>query len=156
MACGLLVHQGTFLGHQKVLQGGAIRVLLSPVDFAGGNAIHHHLRQIPPGHWNRLVLAGGRIQICPVLVVMPVPALVMQPGGRITLFLPLCSIGTADSLVIFGSGPKLRRGVLGKVMGQPLTDESDPETVYHHQKPVAGNGFKMLTWFHYKFLLRES
>ena len=41
-------------------------------------------------------------------------------------------------------------------MGQPLTDESDPETVYHHQKPVAGNGFKMLPWFHYKFLLRES
>ena len=29
LAFGLLVHQGTFLGHQKITQGGAIRVLLS-------------------------------------------------------------------------------------------------------------------------------
>ena len=82
--------------------------------------------------------------------------LIQKTHEETTTILLSGGIGTADSLVRFASGPKLRRGVLGKVMGQPLTDESDPETVYHHQKPVAGNGFKMLPWFHYKFLLRES
>ena len=46
-----------------------------------------------------------------------------------TLFHPLAVIGAAVAVIIAHPDEKFRRGVLGKVVGQPLPVEADRETV---------------------------
>ena len=85
--------------------------------------------------------------------MVPVAPFVMEPGGGVSILLPLGGIGAANALIISGASPELSRGVLRKVMGQTLTNQADSKAVDHHQQPVVGNGFKMSPWFHCKLLL---
>ena len=80
--------------------------------------------------------------------MVPVAALVVNPGSGIAVALPLCGVGASGALIVFGACPELCGEVFGEIMGQSLPDQADSKTVDHDQKPVMGNGFKMLPWFH--------
>jgi hypothetical protein len=64
------------------------------------------------------------------------------------LVLTLSGIGTAVALIILGTVPKFRGGILGKIMGQTLQIQSHPKTAAHHKVAVMGYGFEMLPGFH--------
>ena len=97
----------------KILPGTAVAVILPPVDLAGRDPITEHLRHIAVGH----AAADQAVRILeiiihPVLEVMLVPSLVMQPGGRDARRQSLHPVRALGSLVVADAGPKLRRAVL--------------------------------------------
>lgn len=50
-------------------------------------------------------------------------------------------IGAVVSLIVFDACKKLHRGVLGKVVRQPLPVKAQAKAVFPHQSAVAMNGF---------------
>ena len=52
-------------------------------------------------------------------------------------------VGAAAALKIPHAREKLGRGVLGKVVRQPLPDQPHPEAAAHDQMPVVRDGLQM-------------
>ena len=75
--------------------------------------------------------------------MMPVAPLVVHPGQRIAVGLALGRVGAAAALKIPHAREKLGRGVLGKVVRQPLPDQPHPEAAAHDQMPVVRDGLQM-------------
>ena len=90
----------------------AVIIAASLVSLTRGNTVHEHLNHILHRHLHTDdPLLGIHAVIKPIFVMMPVPPLVMQPGGRISLDLPLRIIRASGSLVILTSNQELRRHI---------------------------------------------
>ena len=75
--------------------------ILSPVDLAGGQTVAEHLRHIFSRHLHTYdPLAGGAV-IRPILKVVAVAALVVEPGGAVSMFLPLGVVWAVIPLEVF-------------------------------------------------------
>jgi hypothetical protein len=84
---------------------------------------------------------------------MAVASFVVHPGLAETLLLPLCCIGTANTLIKTRAAKELGWGVFGKIVGQALPVQSHCKATLTHQKPMRGYGFKMLPQLHIDTLL---
>ncbi|CAN4010851.1 Cell division protein FtsL, partial [Dysosmobacter welbionis] len=99
----------------------------SPVDLAGGQTVAEHLRHIFSRHLHTYDPFAGGAVIRPILKVVAVAALVVEPGGAVSMFLPLGVVWAVIPLEVFRPGKELHRGVLGQVMGQALPVQPQAE-----------------------------
>ena len=117
--------------------------VLAPVYPAGGQAVTEHLRHILFGHLHADDALAPNAVIRPVLKVVTVPALVVEPGGAVSPLPPLSVIGAAVPLEIFYACPELDGGILRQVMGQSLPVKAQTEAILPHQAAVMADGFQM-------------
>lgn len=122
------------------------RIGILPVGLGGRNPVHEHLRHIPPGHRNRAnrklsALCRFYVVVGPVLVVVAVMALVMDPGLGIALDHPLSVVGTLLAVLVkVDAVEKFHRCKLGQVMGQTLPVEANLKAAFCHQSLVVKDG----------------
>ena len=118
-------------GAHIVVVGVGILIILAVVVLAGGQPVAEHLDDIFDRHPDPVhrLIPFGRI-VDPVLEVVLVAAFVVQPGARVPLLLPFAVVGALMPVIIAHPDEEFRRGVLGKVVGQPLPVEADRETVF--------------------------
>ena len=156
---GLLIDPQVTLGAVKVVVGGGVGVFFALVDPAGGDAVAEHLRYIffrhfAAAHGHGAV--GADAVVDPVLEVMAVAALVVQPGQAHAGFAALLVVGAAKALVILGAAPELRGAVLAQVMGEALPIQAQTKAVVPHQAAVASDGFQMFPNVHFPDLHRKD
>lgn len=102
----------------QVLQGVALLIILAVVYAAGGYTVAAHFRSVVKGHFYGDVLAlAPRHYVEPILPVVAVSSLVVEPCGAVALFLPLRLVGGALAGKIFYSGNKFAGAEFGKVVG---------------------------------------
>ena len=53
-------------------------------------------------------------------------------------------VGTVVTLKILDTSPELHGRILGQIMRQSLPVQSQPETVFPHQRPMAVDSFQMI------------
>src|SRR5699024_9021197 len=141
---GVGVDQVVVPGPVVVLPGGGVGVLLPLVDLAGRDPVAEHLHHVVHRHLHAahpVVPRGGVVD--PVLQVVLVPALVVEPGGGPACLQPLDLIGAPVPLVVPGSDAELRGAVLAQVVEQPLAVQPHPEAIFHHPQLVGGDGPQM-------------
>ena len=110
-----------FFALEKIIQRLAVVLGISKVIPGCADPIHDHLCHIFTRHLrpHDHMLPIKRI-VDPVLKMMLVPALVMEPGSGHSDIFPLCIIRASRSLIIFTSHQKFCRCILGKVVKQSL------------------------------------
>ena len=140
------MHDDIFLISGKICVGCRIRVVPSLVDLRGRDPVHDHLRQVI--HWHLhaddlpVVLRCGHIG--PVLEVMLISPLVMEPCGGISLFFLLRRVWTPRSLIILHAGLKFLPGILRQIVEQPLFKKSNLKAAFHDHQLVMGDGQKVM------------
>ena len=155
LSSGLFMHQRLLSAAGEILQRGAVGIVFPLIGLAGGDAVHHHLRQIFPRHGEGFILPGVHIHIRPVFVVVAVAALMMHPCLAEALVLPLGGIGAAVALIVFCPDGEFRGRIFGKIMGQPLPVKPHLKAASHYQNTMVGYGLEMLPSFHQNSLLRS-
>lgn len=139
------MHEAVLPGAAEIFPGGGVGVVLPLVHPGGGDPVHHHLHHVPERHLHaqESLLPVSRPHIHPVFKMVPVAPLVVKPGLRVSLLLPLRRVGAPGSLVIPHADGKLRPAVFGEIVEKSLAIKADPEAVLHHQPLVNGNRLKM-------------
>jgi hypothetical protein len=84
----------------------------------------------------------------PVFQMVPVPALMVQPGRGVAKHLPLGSVWASGAGVVFRTDSKFRPRILAQIVQQPLPNEPHAKTVAHDQKFVVGYGLKVPKHMH--------
>ena len=135
----------------EIVVGRGIGILVPLVDPAGGDAVAEHLRHVffrhlAAAHGHRAVRSDAVVD--PVLKVVAVAALVVQPGQAHAGLAALLIVGAAEALVVFGAAPELRGTVLAQVVGQALPIQAQLEAVAPHQPAMAVYGFQMFPNVH--------
>lgn len=128
-----------------ICQGACVRISFPFIYFAGGNAIDDHLHDIPirHGHGRHSSRYGMHAVIDPVLVMVFIPALVMQPGGRIALRLPFRIVRAPVSLIILRTDAKFLRHIFRKIVRKPLPVKPHGKASLCHKPFVIGDCLKM-------------
>ena len=119
----------------------SILIVFAAVGLAGRKTVAEHLCNIFCRHLNTGNALGGIVR--PVLKMVAVTALMMHPGGAVALGFALAVVGAVVALKVLYTGPELHRGVLGKVVGQPLPVKPQTKAVFAHQCAVVVHGFQM-------------
>ena len=140
--------QPLFLAPEEEFVGIAEVKVLAPVDLAGGQTVAEHLRHIFSRHLHTYDPFAGGAVIRPILKVVAVAALMVQPRQADAVFLALLVVGTAVPLVIPGAAPELRGTIFAQIMGQALPHQPQPQAVVPHQTPVAAYRAQMLPDVH--------
>ena len=143
LCLGLGVHHPGIPAVLQVVQRIPVRIILSVIDPAGGNPIQTQLYHIAGGHGVAHEHHVTAAVVDPVFQMVLVPALVMEPCGRVAQLFPLSGIGASGAGIILGPHTELCGGILAHIMHQPLPDEPHPEAVLHHQKLMVRNGLKV-------------
>ena len=125
---GLRMHQKLRPAAPVILQGGSVRIVVSLIDLTGGDPVHQHLDHIAAGHLDRdqdlSVDLAPQVVVHPVLVVVAVAALMVEPGAGVADGLPLRVVGAAVALPVSGADHEFRRRELGQVMQDSLAVEA--------------------------------
>ena len=130
-----------------VFQRGRAGIGFALIHLTCSYPVADHLGHIPQRHLiahQALLLMVGNVN--PILIMMLIPALMVEPGPGIPHGLTLSRIGTAVSLIIPDPGPELFRAVLGKIMGKPLPVKANLEAMLPDQVSVPCNGRKMVPY----------
>src|SRR5699024_2322724 len=87
-----------------VFPRAGVGIAVAHIVLAGGDTVADHFRHIPRGHPHtaQRMVAGGRV-VDPVFQMVPVAALVVQPGGAVAFGLALGVVGAAVALPVFGA-----------------------------------------------------
>src|SRR5699024_4739589 len=102
---------------------------------AGGNPIHKHLNNIPDRHPHSCQnSAAVQAVVNPVLIMMLISSLMMQPGGGTSFIFPLCIVRAPVALIISAAYPEFCPAVFGKIMQQPLPVQPHPEAIFHYKE----------------------
>ena len=134
-----------------VVVGRGIGVFVPLIDPAGGNTVAEHFRHVFLGH---LAAAHEHLAVLPDAVVDPVlkmvavAALVVEPGQAEACLPPLLVVGGAIALVVSGAPPELHWRVFGQIVGQTLPNQPQLHTVVTHQCAVAPDGIPMFLDVH--------
>ena len=123
-----------------------IGIVVALIDFGGADAVEDHFGDVAAGHFSareRTVLRRIHAVVNPVLEMVFVPSLVMQPGRRDTGCLPLRVIRAARALEIFGPDQKLRRRELRQVVRNALIVKACAEAVFPYELFVLHDGEKV-------------
>lgn len=140
---GLLIQDRVGLGTLKKFPRIRIFKRFAPVDPAGGVPVAEHLCHIFDRHLHPHD-AGGAVGLLPVVrpvfQMVSVAALVVEPGGGVSLILPLRIVGAAVTLKVSHAHPKFLRRVFGKVVRQTLPIQTQSEAVFANQGTMAANG----------------
>ena len=102
-----------------------------------------HFLDVTQRHSHGLVLLTFRIEVYPILKMVPVASLVVHPSQGIAKQLPLPLVRTAGALIISRSRQKFHKTVFGEVVKQPLPSDPCPKAMRDHTMSVTGNGLKM-------------
>ena len=106
----------------KIFIGGRVRIGLSLIDLGGGDAVHHHLRQIIDRHLYAhdlpVILFSGHIR--PVFKMMLIAALMVKPSPGKSLFFLFRRVGAPVALIIQHAGAEFLPGILGQIMEKSL------------------------------------
>ena len=134
-----------------VVVGRGVGVFAALIDLAGGNAVTEHFgyifeRHFAPAHVGLSVLPDAVVD--PILEVMAVASLVMQPGKAHAVLLALGVVRTAVALVIFRAAPELAGRVLAQVVQQSLPVKAETKAVSAHQVPMMRDGLEMCQRLH--------
>ena len=138
------MHDDPVPGADIVVPGVGLGIFLPVIGPAGGPPVTDHLRYVAQGHpaaEGPVRSPGGKID--PVLEVVPVPALVVEPGPGTAKELPLHGIGRTVALVIADGGDEFRRGELGEIMEDPLSVQTQPEAALRHVFFMGQHGAQM-------------
>jgi len=112
--------QATALSSQKKPVWIPWLELVATIDLTGGQSVTEHFRYIFFGHFNAdNTLSVGAI-VRPKFKVMSVSALVMHPGGTVSIRFSLRVVGAAVTLKIAGASPEFQGRIFGQVVCQPL------------------------------------
>lgn len=114
---------------------------IAPIGPAGRQPVAEHFSHVFYWHIDAHNAVTADAVIRPVFEMVAIPAFMMEPGGAITLCPSLGIVGTVVALIVFDASQKLHRGVFGKIVGQPLPVEPQPEAVFSHQCSVVVDGF---------------
>ena len=122
-----------------------IRIIFPVVDLGGSDPVHQHLRHITPWHLHALNRVSRLVDtvIEPVVEMMLVSALVVEPGGGIALRPPFCVVGASETLIIFTTHEKLAGRIFAHIVKQPLAVQTHPETALRHKNFVMRDRLKM-------------
>ena len=128
-----------------------VGVLVLEVGPARRDAVAEHLgdvaqRHFAPAHVRLSVLPDAVVD--PILEVMAVASLVMQPGKAHAVLLALGVVRTAVALVIFRAAPELAGRVLAQVVQQSLPVKAETKAVSAHQVPMMRDGLEMCQRLH--------
>ena len=126
-----------------VVVGGGVRICVALIDPAGGDPVAEHLRHIFFRHFASADIDGPILPaavVDPVLKVVAVAPLVVQPRQTHAVFQALLVVGAAPALVVFYAPPKLRGAVFAQVVGQTLPHQTQLEAIVPHQAPVTVDG----------------
>ena len=139
---------------EEVFQRTVIGIVFTFVVLAGGHSVAEHFLQIPQRHFHRLVLFGLGIHVVPVFKMVPVSALVVEPGGGIAEQLSFPFVGASGALIIPHTGEKFRGGEFGQVVGQSPQRNPASYGILPHQLFVVRNGLEMADGMeHFRFYL---
>lgn len=144
----LRVHQQTFKAVFQIFQRRTRLVILSLVDHARRPTIHYHFHQIFSGHRNSFVPSGFSIQIRPILIVMAIAALVVDPCFTVALVLTFRGIGAAVTLIVPYSLAEFCGRIFRQVMDQSLPDQSHTEASFTNEQSMPCDGLKMFPSAH--------
>ena len=127
-----------------VLPGGGVGVFFLLIDLAGGDAVAEHFHHVVDRnlHAPHLIAQLRRV-VDPVFKMVPVPPLVVEPGGGIALLQPFDLVGAAGPLVVPDACEELDGGVFAHVVEQALPVQAGLETVFHDPQLVGGDGSEM-------------
>lgn len=106
------VHKSFASSLFKILQRFGIGISIREIDLACSHSITKHLYHISYRHADGFFFPGLHVVIVPVLKVMLVPALVMQPGSRVAFMEPGSHVRAFVRPVVHYTLEKLGRGVL--------------------------------------------
>jgi len=112
-------------------------IFAAVVGDAGGSPVADHFRHIAEGH-----LAGERAihrlshKVDPVLVMVSVPALMMQPCLGIAVDAAVDGIGGPVAVIVIDTRQKFRGRIFGKIMQKTLPVQPDLKTALTYVFPV--------------------
>ncbi len=116
----MLFHKKCVIALLVILKRHIACIVTLVIDGGSGNSVHIHLNQISLGHSDRndcvFLSFPARLVVRPVLIMVLVSSLMMDPRFRIPFLLPFGIVGTSVSLIVFSPGQELRRTVLAKIM----------------------------------------
>ena len=98
----------------------AVAVGSTAIGLAGGYAVAEHLYYILNGHFHAAHTGAVGSVVDPVLQMMLIPALMMQPCRAVALFAAFDLVRAAVALIIFCTGGKLHRTELAQIVRQSL------------------------------------
>ena len=116
----------------EILPRTAVVVICAFVDLRGRDTVAEHLGDIAV--WHAAADHRGflfRVVVDPVLEVMLIPPLMMEPGLTQTGFEAFCRVRTAIALIVLHTGFKLGPAVLREIMKQTLLIEAHAKAVFH-------------------------
>ena len=141
---GLGVEDVVVLAVGVVLPRGGVGVALLLVGLAGRHPVAEHLHHVPHRHLHAAHAVVQRLVIVdPVLQVVLVAALVVEPGGGHAGGQPLRLVGAAVPLEVPRPHQKLPGPIFAQIVEQALTVQPHPEAQAHHPRLVGGDGFQM-------------
>ena len=132
-AAGFGLEEWGILAGLEIFPRAAVIVLCAFVDLRGGDAVAEHLGDVAV--WHAAADHRGflfRVVVDPVLEVVLVAALVMEPGFTQAGFEAFCRVRAAVALIVFHTGFKLGPAVFREIMEQALLVEAHAEAVFHN------------------------
>ena len=127
-----------------VVPGGGVGVFLLLVDLAGGDAVAEHFYHVVDRYLHAAhFVAQLRGVVDPVLQVVPVSSLVVEPGGGIALLQAFYFVRAPGALVVFDGGEKFDGGVFAQVVEEALLVEARLEAVFHNTEFMGSYGFEV-------------
>lgn len=134
----------------EIFERMRVGVVFSLIDLACCHAVTKHLLDVADRHRDRLIELGFGVEIVPILKMMAISALVVEPCGGISEQLALALIWAACTLVIACARQKLGGRILGKIVKKPLPADARAEAMRNDTVAVLGNGVKMTEWMGHK------
>ena len=134
-----------------VLPRRGVGVFLLLIHPAGGDAVAEHLCHVFFGHLAPADVHAAVLSqtvVDPVLKVVEVAALVVQPRQADAVGDALGVVGTAVALIVLHAAPELGGAVLAQVVGQALPDQTKLPAIVPHQTAMGVDGVQMVKKMH--------
>ena len=100
----------------EIGKGLVVRVELSAINLAGGHTVAKHFDDEAQGHFHGNVFFLHRIDIYPIFKMVAISSLMVHPGKRVSVLLPLPLVGASGAQIMLCARNKLGGRIFGQVM----------------------------------------